>query len=76
MRLFRWFLDKSLVVRELSRCLAKIAVSDCIFGLVKLQRRHFCTPTEALLGFNGASVAMQNGLKQTLKVPLLKVNKR
>ena len=55
---------------------AFLAVSERVFGPVTLQRRHFCTLTEALLGFNGASVALQNGLKRTLKVPLLKANKR
>ena len=32
--------------------------------------------TEALLHSNGGSVALQNGLKRTLKVPLLKANER
>ena len=56
--------------------MVKIAVFEAQKYPVKLQRRHFCTPTEALLDFNGASVALQNGLKRTLKVPLLKANKR
>ena len=64
------------MLRHLSHFLAKLAVFERVFGLVKLQRSHFCIATEALLAFNGGFVALQNGLKQTLKVALLKANKR
>ena len=75
-RLFRLFWVKVLIIKCLCCFWLKMLVLERVFGLVTLQRRHFCTLTEPLLGFNGASVALQKCLKRTLKVPLLKANKR
>ena len=75
-QLFILFLLKALTFRCLSHFKAKKTVFERVLDLVKLQRRHFCTPTEPLLALNGVSVALQKCHKRTLKVPLLKTNER
>ena len=75
-RHFTHFRLNILIIKGLSRFSLRILVLEAKKYPVILQRRHFCTLTEALLGFNGASVALQKWLKRTLKVALLKANKR
>ena len=70
------FRAKTLRIRYLLHLPTKLAVFERVFGLVKLQWRLRQASTEPLLGFNGGPVALQNGLKRSLKVPLLKANKR
>ena len=75
-RHFAWCWLKTLIIRDLSRYFTKISLLECKIYIVTLQKWLRWTLTEPLLGFNGASVALQKCHKRTLKVPLLKANER